>query len=92
VREALVNARRHSGARRIDVALLRDDDEVCVAVSDDGRGFDPRTTGGGLGLSGMRERAHALGWELAVRSDAGKGTRVAVKARLHDLLDGPRGT
>ena len=38
LREALVNARRHSDARRVEVALLKDFNRVRAKVTDDGRG------------------------------------------------------
>ncbi|MDQ3590614.1 MAG: hypothetical protein M3392_10325 [Actinomycetota bacterium] len=41
LREALVNVRRHSYARRVEVALLKDYNRVRVKVTDDGRGFNP---------------------------------------------------
>src|SRR5215210_3958170 len=41
VREALVNARRHSSARRVRVALGATEEELVAEVSDDGVGFDP---------------------------------------------------
>ncbi len=39
--EALTNARRHSGARKIIVSAVFGDREVQLVVADDGRGFDP---------------------------------------------------
>ncbi len=41
LREALVNVRRHSDARRVEAALLEDYNRVRAKVTDDGRGFDP---------------------------------------------------
>ena len=78
IREALVNARRHSGARRVAVSLSLEGGRVRVRVSDDGRGFKDGS-GEGVGLASMRERAAALGGELNVLSDPGKGTEVTVE-------------
>jgi signal transduction histidine kinase len=38
LREALVKVRRHSDARRVEVALLKDFNRVRAKVTDDGRG------------------------------------------------------
>jgi len=46
-----------------------------LRISDDGRGFVGRRNGG-LGLSGMRERALLAGGALEIRSERGSGTRV----------------
>src|SRR4051794_12528918 len=39
--EALTNARRHSGARKVLVSLALGDREARLVVADDGRGFEP---------------------------------------------------
>jgi PAS domain S-box-containing protein len=87
IQEALANARRHSGARHVEVTLSKEGDEVRVEVLDDGRGFDPEKVRDGVGLSGMRERAATLGGELEIRSKVGKGTRVAISIPLRGLAD-----
>jgi signal transduction histidine kinase len=45
-------------------------------VEDDGVGFDPRTTPGGIGLQSMTDRLEALGGSLVVGSEPGSGTTV----------------
>lgn len=83
VQEALTNARRHSGAGRIEVRLGGGaDGDLLAEVSDDGRGFDPEAVLSGVGLSTMRERAAAAGARLVVES--GRGTRVRVSVPLED--------
>ena len=82
LQEALVNARRHSGARRVEVILSRRRHVVRAEVVDDGRGFDPASVGEGVGVSGMRERASALGGRLKIESSPGKGTSVRVEVPL----------
>ena len=64
VQEALTNARRHARGAAVDVELTFTDDALRVRVRDNGAGsvFDD----GGHGLSGMRERALAVGGELRV--------------------------
>jgi PAS domain S-box-containing protein len=79
LREALVNVRRHSGARRVEVILSNDRDKAKAEVKDDGRGFDPASVREGVGISGMRERALELGGKLEVESRPGGGTRVKVE-------------
>jgi signal transduction histidine kinase len=66
--EALNNALRHAGARRIRVALSRTPRRVVLEVADDGRGFRPELPSAGLGLASMRERAAAAGGLLTIRS------------------------
>ena len=82
LQEALTNARRHSGARNIEVRLGTEGRAVVAEVVDDGRGFDPGSRRTGIGLSAMRERVEALGGEFAVQSSPGKGTKVTVRSSL----------
>jgi len=81
IREALANARRHSGAQRITVALSSEEGWVGIEVYDDGLGFDPAgVEGSSFGLWGMEERARSIGAKLEVSSVLGEGTKVSVKA------------
>ena len=89
VQEALANVRRHSGAGRVEVRLSVEDEEVVVEIEDDGRGFDPASSGGGVGLVGMRERAQALGGRLEVESRPGEGACVRLRAPLPALSGSP---
>ena len=81
VQEALTNIRRHSGARRATVTLGAAGDEMWIEVEDDGRGFGPGNSPG-MGLTGMRERALAIGGELEVESEENAGTRVRLRVAL----------
>jgi len=78
--EALRNAVRHSGARRIEVRIHYGDRQLRVAVRDDGKGIE--RTGldedrpGHFGLRGMRERAGVIGASLEVWSEVRLGTEV----------------
>ena len=76
--EAVTNAARHSGTARIDLRLERVGSGVRLWVSDKGHGFDTADSGGGFGLTSMRERAHSVGAELVVSSVPGHGSRVEV--------------
>ena len=84
VREALVNARRHSEARHVRVAVGASEGKLWAEISDDGRGFDPAKTGTGIGVMGMRERALALGGDVKIRSDPGEGTTVSFELALRE--------
>ena len=75
--ESLSNVAQHARAHHVRVELSFTGRTV-LRVRDDGRGFSPmtRARNGGLGLSGMRERALQIDGRLAIRSDARSGTQV----------------
>lgn len=81
--EAIHNVKKHAGARHLSVQLEYGPAEVALIVRDDGRGF---STGNGassppghFGLTGMRERADAIGGTLEVTSEPGSGTTVRLQ-------------
>ncbi|QGV81327.1 GAF domain-containing sensor histidine kinase [Streptomyces ficellus] len=80
--EALHNALRHSGAERVAVSLVRRGQGALLSVTDDGKGFEPRTVrraGRHLGLVSMRDRAGGVGGTLDVQSAPGKGTTIEME-------------
>jgi signal transduction histidine kinase len=88
VQEALTNIERHARAETVMVACSVTGDRLILEVEDDGAGFDPeamrqpRETGQGLGLLGMRERLSLLDGTCDVESQPGQGTRVVVTLPL----------
>jgi signal transduction histidine kinase len=77
IQEALTNAARYAAVVDVAVSLIADDRAIHIAVTDEGKGFDPaevlvrRQT---MGLFGMRERVEAAGGDLMVTSAPGAGT------------------
>jgi two-component system sensor histidine kinase UhpB len=68
VREAVVNAARHAGARHIWVDGLRQDSGMVISISSDGGpATSPEMWKEGLGLRQMRMRAALLGASLDIR-------------------------
>lgn len=80
VQESLTNTVRHAEAARVDVALARQAGALVIEVSDDGRGAPDPAMPGGLGITGMSERAALLGGRLDAGPRAVGG--FAVVARI----------
>lgn len=78
VQEALANVVRHSGATSARVSVAGEPGGLRIEVVDDGKGMPPDTAG--HGVTGMRERAAALGgtFEVGLRPEGG----LRVSARL----------
>jgi signal transduction histidine kinase len=47
-----------------------------MEIEDNGVGFDPEHTVGGMGIANMYERAETLNGELRIESELDKGTKV----------------
>ncbi len=90
--EALTNIEKHAHAREVSLSLTREEDGISLRVEDDGVGLpalvtagkrgekaethQPSSQPGHYGITGMRERAEALGGHLTLTSQPGKGTIV----------------
>jgi len=77
VQESLTNTYRHAGPAEADVRLEYLPDELRVQVDDSGRGQANGSVGTGSGLTGMRQRAEALGGSLSAGPRQGGGFRVS---------------
>jgi signal transduction histidine kinase len=64
VQEALTNARRHAPGASVDVELHYTEEALRLRIRDNGPGPPVATPPGGHGLTGMRERAAAVGGRL----------------------------
>jgi two-component system nitrate/nitrite sensor histidine kinase NarX len=82
VREALINAQKHSQATRVSVILKRSNDTTIVSIEDDGVGFDPQELPQDdrphFGLKIMQARAARIGGNIEIDSLPGKGTRIVL--------------
>jgi signal transduction histidine kinase len=84
LREALSNAARHAAAQSVEVLVLVRDDRLTLGVSDDGKGLGATTRRSGL--ANLEARATALGGELVVESEPGKGTSLRWSVPLFDRI------
>ena len=78
--EAIANALKHSGAKKIVVALTYEPSQIRLRLQDDGNGFEFSNAGqassGHFGLLDMRERAEKIGAHFSLTSRTGHGTEI----------------
>jgi signal transduction histidine kinase len=84
VKEALTNALKHARAREVQVHAKASRQTLEIVVTDDGRGFDPKSLAEGWrnGLGNMRRRSAEMDATLDVQSAPGKGTTVTLSVPL----------
>lgn len=80
--EALNNALRHADPSSTVVRIGVGEDVIVMSVEDDGVGFDATAPSAGMGLVTMRERADAIGGQLAIITSPGAGTSVEITVAL----------
>ena len=78
--ESLTNVARHAQATEVVSTLTVKEEQLCLSIMDNGKGFDANSTGKRttLGLLGMKERAVMIGGNLEITSTVGKGTHVYI--------------
>lgn len=88
VREAVANAVRHGGARKVQVSARADGDRLSVRIDDDGRGFAfegevvaDQLDGAGEAPRSLHERVRAMQGRLELKSSA-KGATVLINIPL----------
>ena len=92
IKEALLNAERHSQASELVISTSINDNDWIVAITDNGIGLrsaDKRQDA--YGMTGMLERAENLGAEISIMSPLSEktyGTRVSITVPM-EILGGP---
>jgi two-component system sensor histidine kinase NreB len=85
LQEAMTNTAKYADAETIHITFMDDGEQLTLTVSDDGKGFDIQhleAQGTGLGLFGMKERAHLLDGTVEIHAAIGAGTRILVTIPL----------
>ena len=84
LQEALHNAAKHSGVKRIDVQLYENSGAIHLIVRDLGRGFEIEAArlDRGLGLTSMQERVRLVNGTITIESRPMGGTTIHVRAPL----------
>ncbi|QUJ77504.1 cache domain-containing protein [Sulfitobacter albidus] len=84
--EALTNIERHAAATAVTVDLRGHRGGATLRISDNGRGFEKRASGPGLGLRNMQERMDQIGGILRLRATPGAGLVIEATAPLTHML------
>ena len=84
LQEAVHNATKYSGVKRIEVQLVEHANEVHLIINDSGRGFDIEAArrGRGLGLTSMQERVKLVNGAITIESKPSAGTSIRVRVPL----------
>ena len=82
LQEALHNASKYSGEKRVEVELTEHSNEVHLIIRDSGKGFDVAAAkqGRGLGLTSIEERVRLVNGTITIDSKPMVGT--TIRARI----------
>lgn len=87
--ELINNTVKHARAKKIDISLMKEDQNLNIVYKDDGKGFDvskiiEQPGNGGMGFSNIYSRINSIKGEINIESGQKKGTLVTIKVRMND--------
>jgi len=81
-KEAINNAIKHSGCKKLKLEALYKNDIIEIVLKDDGAGFNLNEAKFGNGIKNMENRAKKIKGKLNWKSEAGAGTTVTFSGKL----------
>jgi PAS domain S-box-containing protein len=78
IQEQLNNILKHAQAGAVLIELNKEKDQICLRLTDNGKGFDPRLRRNGVGISNIISRAELYNGKVEIESAPGKGCRLVV--------------
>jgi two-component system sensor histidine kinase UhpB len=81
-KEAINNAAKHSGAKKINVNIIKKEQSIEMHISDNGSGFNTSEIFNGNGMNSLKKRADELNGMYNINSQANKGTTVQLKFKI----------
>jgi len=81
-KEAVNNAAKYSRCKNLDIQLTEKEQQLQLAVTDDGIGFNEKVVKNGNGLINMRERAAAMAATITIKSEPDKGSSITVSVPI----------
>jgi signal transduction histidine kinase len=77
VQEGMTNIIKHASATEVFIVINLKNNYLQLSIIDDGKGFDT-THRPGIGLIGIREKAHSMNGEFIIESNIGYGTTLNI--------------
>lgn len=86
MQESVNNAMKHAEAKRLDISLIKEKDEINITIEDDGKGFDMQQMNQfeGIGLKNMASRITFLKGTLEFDAHLGKGTLISINLPIQN--------
>lgn len=82
IQEAVHNSNKHAKANNVTICNTKDENHLCLSITDDGMGFDTEKTKEGIGLLNMQQRIQSLNGTLSIKSKVKKGTTIYLQIPL----------
>ena len=79
IQETLQNIYKHAEANLVKISFDIKNGVFCLAISDDGSGFDVNKAKSGIGIKNIKSRVHEINGDLSIDSEINRGTTIVIK-------------
>ncbi|MEO9570062.1 MAG: sensor histidine kinase [Polaribacter sp.] len=87
IQEAINNAIKYANASKIEINLIKKDNNFDAIVKDNGTGFNIKTVDLGNGLSNMEKRMSEINGSVNINSQLEKGTKISISISLKNTTN-----
>lgn len=78
VQESINNAIKHGKATEMNIHIKRINNQLCLMITDNGKGFDPEKITKGIGITNIETRLNSINATFKLKSQINKGTRLLI--------------
>ncbi|WP_395043674.1 tetratricopeptide repeat protein [Flavobacterium sp.] len=82
IQEAIHNINKHAQASKATIALILDEENICMSVQDNGIGFEQDSTTDGIGIKNMKHRLKLVNGKITIQSTKDNGTVLFLRMPL----------
>lgn len=78
IQEASHNINKFAQAKKAVISLILDDKNICLSITDDGKGFNTEINTEGIGLKNIKQRVETLNGKFVIQSINNKSTSLNI--------------
>lgn len=78
IQEQMSNILKHAEASEVKIELKKEENDLILVITDNGKGFDTSTKGKGIGLKNIKNRAELYDGKVKIVCPAGKGCKMTI--------------
>jgi signal transduction histidine kinase len=86
IQEACHNINKHARATNVLISLVLDKNNICLSITDNGKGFDCNANFEGMGLKNIKYRVKSLKGELVIKSNNNNNTSINISIPHNNLV------
>lgn len=78
LQEAIHNIEKHANAQKVIISLIKDENNICMSISDNGIGFDTEKKKNGIGIQNIQYRVKHLNGKININSFLNSSTSINI--------------